>query len=727
MRAPRRGFNLVGLVFMFLLMLVVGGAVSRFARQSGRSGHWFLLSQSAYALASSSLKEAMATLEEQNSPADPGPLQDLLASMVAGAPSGETVLFAGSTGLPPSLQVQVDRLAADDYLAELTVTLRAKDQGPLLAEAVGGIPPDPRERKGRLILDCRAGVTNALGTTVARTIRMERWYKVLGARPALVGRFVLMVEESPDQEVNDVGVEVQRRSVTSPGGDGQLEAGSRRPLVVVPGVTARQIDENSYALERGTLAAAVGGDEAFLDKQGWIYLGGAGSGQPWELRLQHGLGDTGESFQLDGHLRFAFFRMDPSLDRTFRSAIEARLRTVSRCQPDLMGAAHGLRYQDHGWVGNWELIGIQSSRSVQQAGTRSRFVVPGEAGRSSLLRLWGTPQEVSPTLVFGPVVASFMRKAFVSVGLANCPQAGTQLLPVFFPGEDPPRAASVLAAGFGSFLATHGSQLPRRRAYLVGLEQVLDVGVSGRYNSLGTLMPSALGGPAPPGPTHFSSTLIPSLPPLPSGGGLGEDVVRPLFQGDLAIPQLFQGNLAAGLPAFLTVLGKRLAYQVTPEGREASLARVLTSDAGAPALRVPGAIHFTGPDELVLPRIDRILEGGVLVADGPIRITGDLLRGGGEVVTLVSLGGDIRVEGASRVEAALLAPTGMVRFPGGDCTFRGMLGGRRLDLGGIRTQALRLEYDPDLDPLGAPGGPYRVYYGSGPEGAKLAVFGGGSS
>jgi hypothetical protein len=117
----------------------------------------------------------------------------------------------------------------------------------------------------------------------------------------------------------------------------------------------------------------------------------------------------------------------------------------------------------------------------------------------------------------------------------------------------------------------------------------------------------------------------------------------------------------------------------------------------------------------VLPAIERVERGGVIVAAAGIELTGDLRRGGAEPLALVALQGDIIIrDGVQRVEAQLVALSGSVRFPAGPFEIEGGVACARLDLASLRNPAEKtLRWAPDMDPAdpAARAGRYRVYYG----------------
>ncbi len=722
-RGRRHGFNLVGLILVLVLLAGTGGAIWHLARQSGRSSHWFLLAQQATALADAGLKEAMVLLERENGPGEA--LADLVADMLAGGSPANRSLFEGSSGLPSGLQAVVDRLAAADFPASVTAEVSARDLGPLATGPLDGIAADPKERRGRITLTCRAEVGHVLGLRVARTAILERRYRVVGLVPPLVGRFVLFAGSRGSDEVNALEQQAEANR-SSPDSGETVRAGGPEPLVVIAGAKAAAVTGRD--LDRDAFLAGLAGDGTLLDRQGWIYLGPGPGGEAWNLKLAHGFLGAGESFLLDSAERSVKYLGDDGAESGFRQRIVATFAAQdNQCIPAFDLPQTGLWHLHHGFVSNWETIGIGAPRMVQDAiGNRTKYRFPDEDGKASVLRLLGTPEEASPTLVFGPVDRSFVQKAAIRLRLSQCRFNGVQFIPVYLPTEYPPRAGAIVKNAFNlppdTEFQTEGTAI-RREPYLVSLLQMLVPGDKGTWDAKGVLMPTGTAAPGSASP--IGSGLVPAFSSLPAPGAPGsEAVVDAAYRGELAVDGLFTGNLGTGLAAFERALDAKRVFTVPADRRaEVFPARVLGTDG---ALRLPGILLVKGTAELPVPAIGSVTEGGILIAEGPLRITGAIARGGNEPLTLVSLTGDISIDpGVGTIEAYLAAPRGRVRFPGADLIVKGGLAGSELDLAGLTGPKVRIEYDPVYDPLRSGRDDYRVFYGDEGTAPRLALGGGG--
>jgi hypothetical protein len=717
----RRGVQLFGLVFLMALLGLTGVAVFRYSRQAGRQAVWFALSQQAYTLADTALKETLHALDENNGAT--GDFADLHQALTSGTGVGAPLAVMPTA--PEAVTALRDRLEAEGYESTVTVELTATPPEPLWEGSLQGIPAVPGEGRGVIRLVARASVTHAQGLTVRREVRLERGYKIVQARPPLLGRFSLFADR---RSVDPNGLEVDVvRGINEPVSErGSSRArGGQRPLVVRGEVQAPMVPAGTGALQLSRNALTTSGaPQDFLDQQGWVFLGGRNG--PWELNLSHGYGEVGQSHLLASYKAPALFQDDEAADTALRTRLEGELRSTA-CVALAQGPAYGLQHILHGYAMDYELIGIDVRRRV-------RFVDPaGQVdGKSSLLRLWGTPDAVSPTLVFGPVRRRYMRKAYLGVQLTQCQQAGPQSMPVYFPEEFPPRARGIIERTFGSAEAIEedGSAVALDEAFLQGLNDVLDDRLSGTLDAQGVLAIAlqardALQGPPTP---RYTSQLVGELP----REGFDEAAYDPLYQGQLSDPRVFTGNLQNGLAAFHAALSAKLTFQVSEEARDRVLRQqMLRPGPAGLTLSVPGVVYFPGGD-VVLPPIAEVAEGGILVAQGNIVLQGDVLTGGDERLTLVSTEGDVVFEGGGpyAVEAYLVSTRGTVRLPDQGLTVTGGMAAMELALDDLRGQEVVVQYDPRYDARLPPGGPapeeLRIYYGEGGAAPKVAVVGGGS-
>lgn len=725
-RSNRRGFNVVGIIL--LVMILAGAALvySQLARQAGRGSHWFLDAQTAYDLADAGLKEAVFWLDQANNagrasaaPFMAAGLQQAFDALATGADGTQVILVSheDAATLTPSLRTQLDRLSGAS--PKLTVVFRLESSQPLWTGLLQGIPANPKEKKSVVSIVATGSIQTPAGIRVERTITTSRGARVVSILPPVVGRFALFVHpQSGGQDANTVA-----RRYDPATGDARPEGASGALVIKQP--AAPSIMTNTSTVARPAFVNALG--PKFLDHQGWVFLGGTDAA-PWKLNLAHGYSDGGDSPLLPGDRGRHLFRGTQAEDDQFGRRFEVEFRShPGRCllsaRPDTVNPRRGLYHLHHGTATNYEIIGLTSNvyREVQRGGARFKMDF-GNVPASSL-RLFGEPRALGPTLVFGPALRTYFRRSSVLATMSppgQCPSFGDQLFNLYRLADHSPRTQATARAAFvgDAGYAEHGTNRVENEPYVESLNVLLDSRGAGAYGPDGVLyrLPDA-GGPA----KTFSSDRLPALGTLPAAGGIPDAVLNQLVRGDVTVANLYTGNLHNGLAAFQAALAVKLAFTVKAE---AFGTRVLVNK----VLKVPGIAKVLGPS-LDIGAVDKIANGGILVSDGPVRIRGDIVRGGTqEPLTIVSLAGGITVEGGVRnVEAQLVAlgAGGKIALPGGGFTLRGGLAARELDLPSLQggTAPRVIEYTEDLDPLGPNvDASLRAFYGNDP---RVSVDGGG--
>lgn len=704
----RRGFNLVALV---LLLMVLGGAmlfISRLARQAGVTGYWYLDAQQASNIADAALKSALLELRQANSRAlaQAAPRNSAVLTAIYDAMTGATSddgPFSLMTGedpatLPPAVADQISGLA--DFAPQLEVTVRLLDAQPLWDGLLEGIPAMAAEKRGAVQVLSKASLKRKTGVRVARTILVEKEFKVVNVLPAVLGRFALFVQTGDGQDPNCIDVQFDPST-----GDGR-PGGGGHPLRVLSPVTAPFVA--SQRLDRASLVSG-GAAPKFLDAQGWVYLGGGDTATPWKLRLAHGYGEGGESPMLPGYRYRALFGESALADEQFLGRFKAALDALGNCSIEFVQPADGLYHFHHGFASNYELIGLEPPLfATVQASGGTRVKPELGAGEVSCLRLLGTAPEVSPTVVFGPVSRVYARRAALQGTLQpgpTCPTPGQLAFTLFRLPEHAPGVRGLLTAAFESEAAydRYGTSAVEE-PYAQSLNVLLDPRGAGEYSSMGVLNRTTESPPS----ASYSSDLLPWLGALPAADGLAPETLQRLWDAELAVPTFFEGNLARGIPAFLTALRERMAFRLTPEAAGNRLFE-------GTALKLPGIVLVEQSEPFSLGPVDQVLSGGILASRGPMRIRGNIRRGA-EPLTLVSLEGDLTIEpGVSTVEAYLIAAQGKVRFPAGEVTIAGGIACRELDIQGLRTNSAppTIRYTRDMDPTG-PGAStaLRTFYGN---------------
>lgn len=715
----RRGFGLVGIILVVLLLTGVGLFISYLARQADRSGRWFQHSQMAFGLADAGIKQALYLLSQQNSKAlasGPQPAGASLASVFDALTGGQigtaVTLFstANAADLPQGLLAQLEPINAE-FSPTLDVTFEVLENGPFYDGLVEGVPLIEGERKGAIRITARASVKTPVGVRVERTITLEKGFRVISLLPPLLGRFGLFIDPRGQPDPNTFTARFDPNT-----GDAAPEAGNV-PVILKSKFSAPIVTRGTATLDRAGFATAIA-DPKFLDKQGWVYLGAGEGNAEWTLKLTHGYGPTGETPLILGERVLVAFR--GSDDEGFRLRFDDAFakNALEGCQSDLeheKTGVEGLEHFAHGWAANYEIIGLDPpSFGLVGGGNGNRTAMNFGSGISSALRPFGTTDALSPTLVFGPAYASMLRRASIHalVGPPEfCKISGLFRFNLFRLEEHVPQFQAVLTPAFAGAYAQWGTAV-EEFPYVDALNVVLSGQGSGEYVPNGILKRTAAGG----GAKAYASDYFPWVAGLGTQAGIPQAEIDGLMRGQMNQPKIFSGNLSTGLKAFQTVLARKTTYDIRIDAFESRLL-------GGPdkkQLSVPGIVSLkgaaTGTATLTVPGGVTVARGGIIVNNGPIVVQGDIRRSGpGEPLTLVALNGDITVAaGAKDVQAYLVAANGKVDVQAPGCVISGGLACRELDFDRLRGLAapLTIAHAEEVDPVGPlREQSLRVYYG----------------
>jgi hypothetical protein len=710
----RRGFGLVGVILMVLILSGVGLFISYLARHADRSGRWFQHSQIAFALADAGIKQALYMLSLENSkeragasPRSSQALSQVFTDLTGGQSSGSVSLFSSSRAadLPEALTAQLEPLAAE-FSPTLEVTVEVVESKPLWEGLTEGIPLVEGERAGVVKLTSRGSVKTPVGVRVERTVTMEKGFKVVSLLPPLLGRFGLFVDPQAAQDPN-----VFTARYDPANGDGVAQGSV--PLILRSAFAAPIVAPGSNKLDRAGFAGAVP-DAAFLDKQGWVYLGPGDTGSDWVLKLTHGYGAAGESPQIIGGERVVVKFRDND-DAGFRQRFDDAFQqnTSSGCQSDLVNAGQqdeGLEHFFHGWASNYEIIGLEQPNWQLVGGGNGRTKMDFGPGESSMLRLFGPPDKCSPTIVFGPVYASTLRRASIHTQVGPpefCAFTGIFRY-VLFKLNEHGGFRKVLEAAFAGGYPDWGTnvvELP----FVGATDALLSGGGDGTYAPVGILENVKPGG----GGKSYSSQYFPWVSSLGQPNGIPGADLDNLLAGKMDVKEIYSGDLAAGLKAFRAALDKKSTFQVRGEAFQE---RLLGGEGGR-ELSVPGIVFLkAGGGPLSLPPDVTVKRGGILVVPGPIEIRGDIKRSNAsEPLTLVSLQGDITVSASAReVQAYLVAAGGQVNIQAGGATIAGGVACRGLDYQQLRALSapVTIAHAAETDPVGPQrASSLRAFYG----------------
>lgn len=669
----RRGLGILGMLILLFIFVGIGVSFSMLARQTGRSSHWYHDSQLALDLAECALKEACAEMRESNGAGKSSyPPFERLFQLVTTGDRGETItLFSTSAGdRPAALRAFLDG-PISEYSPSFDVQVKLVDWSALVDSPVNGFPVVAGERKGILRLTGRGIVQSSTGIRVERTLMVEKGFRVISLIPPLVGRFALYSTSAPETNPNFV-------PMTLASGNGQ--ASGVRPLEIRAG-PAVELVKPSGDLDPATLASGLAPD--FLDKSGWVFLGG---GQPWDLRVAHGWGEMGESPLLEGYMR-------GPLPGDFADKLAVAIRDHATVPPGDARPVDGLYYYDHGFCDEYSLVGIPDAIKQEFQGAKALKLPDTDPSHTSALRLFGSPGAWSPTLVLGGVQHAFIRRAVAVTQLRRNGRDEPYRLHLKRLQDYPEGITRKILEK--AFVDAAGYESKGPRVMKVSAAEVLNRAVNpspaGAYGTEGLLKPTG----AAAGGATYESRIFTGLGSLPAGaGGVPAATANALASGEVDFKDVYKGNLNQGLANFATLVGRKITFTLTRRGAE----RLVKNG----KLRVPGVAFVKDDAEITIPACT-VVEGGILAARGNIKITGDITAaaGGKEPLTLVSLKGDIVIAGASRVQAYLVAasPGKKVKLGTDNLAIEGGVASDTLDLAAIRSGANRtISWSPDFDP-----------------------------
>jgi len=389
-----RGF--VYVVVLFIGLLVLAGVFTYhstmrhgrlMAYRSLHSDYAASLAHAGLALAQSYLAHA---LEQADSPVCRALVRPLEEYLSAGRERIEIVPSIDLMALCPKL---VERLAAElpggrSSIRRLTASfqLAPGELSPL--PAIGLTPSltvdrSGSEKMGRLYIECTATVLfHALASGVSRTLSGYHEFRVVHCPIPLLSDFTLFVKEVDSETGSDRSSSLNR---VEAGLTGIRTAGA--PAVVLRNGVA------DLQSRMGDLLSLE-----FLRNQGWVYLGG-----PNEvvLNLTYSQEETAHPDQIGED--FHFFQQNPSNLAAGRAAADSGKKTIAnRHLPSPF------------WeVRNWDMgVNTLKGNALQSQYEEIFASTPSSRRLGSVLKLNGAPPErISPTVVFGPVFAGFLRIA----------------------------------------------------------------------------------------------------------------------------------------------------------------------------------------------------------------------------------------------------------------------------------------------------------------------------
>ncbi len=632
----RRGIVLVVVGALIVVVAIGAFMLQQAMRQQYLEAHRYTFGEIALNLAESGLNLTMEHMRQSSLDAA-SPFYLALVEKAADQANG--------TSIPIASPVLDELVGLFDGAASLEVKVELRNFQPFYPEGgLRGLVRDGREKFGELALVARAGYRGVIRTLVA-----AKQVKVVSVVAPVVSKFTLFLRSQGDQDWNPL-----RYDRTDPASGLRMQGEPARPLVLFHRA------ERYPALEEGRfLPLADVFSTVAPDRGGLVYLGGE---QPWYLNLVHGIGagPYEEMFQLR--------------------------RTRYRMKSDLDGIAneYGLTF------GFYD--GIRASAKFGSAAAPGDYPRPvpgtGSVGDGTgAVHLMGDVGNVSPTVVLGPAYRSFVTLRLLD-GLWYPYRTAGEFSALG--GQGPFRGrydayervmARIEHEAYNrawDYLATNGELLqPDGRVTSDATPFVPPARLA--EGALTHLGPAVAGDkwflyPAPGNPVPGYCRLVRRL-----ASGTGEDVFAGALD-DLDGPLLEKVLTAKAVYAVADAAELQQRY-MGPDGK----------------LDLPGIVHVrTGDVELGAVRP---ASSGMLLVQGGITVTGRVEPERPEdTLTLVALGGDLRIQTSERVRASLVALRGQVSSRG-RLDVVGSVAARTLDLRSMLAGAepKTVLYDEELD------------------------------
>ncbi|MBI4871146.1 MAG: hypothetical protein HY814_06225 [Candidatus Riflebacteria bacterium] len=622
---------------VLLILLTVLFTVNYLMRTQYHRGHAYRVGQEAVYLAEGGLALANSWLSSDEGRALVTRMTQLAVEQLgsSGSPADNLVVLEEELELPG-----LALLTAGFPGATVAARLRLFTGKPVLRSSpVRGLAPDPAEVEAWLEV-----LSECTTRELTRRIRSRTPSRIVNVLPPLVSRFALMVcsSGSAARSINCLDYDSEKalfRDASTGARSWPLEvcgAATGLSQSVSPGS-----DQELDCVVPRTGASTSGEPLDAARTSGWVYLGGP---DPWFLQLTLGAGLLNPLEEHGLLRRAAYVLPGSSLGEGFQEKIY------------FFGFARG--------AGELAMLG--------RARARWRSPSTGEevSERTSLLHLSGNARSPGPTVVLGPVFRRFLSFSKVRRGDSG---PFTSFVHV----ETPEEFARVGAA----FQTLTGQGYD---AYQRVMARVVEEPYNRSHDYLVTSEERVAG----PAGSRLDPGKTPAIPELLLDEQGLEPVLAPAVQDPLFLYPAPQGGPVAAAPIRLgrvgsegraSVLftgdpGKLDGYDALMRSRvtlkwprpgpvpQPLLGPFLRKGPTLPELDLRGQIVHVSQSPLHVPGV-RVVGSGTLVADGDLVLEGPILTAPCEMLTLVSLGGSIRLLSPGPIHACLVAPRGQVHPP----------------------------------------------------------------
>lgn len=671
LRGFRRGFLLPAIVAIAFVLALLFAALSFMTRGQVHSAAYFIDASRALGLAEAGAGWAVAALASGSYNDSPEFVRrDFYDAMFS---DGGTD-FEGDVEPCDELKGYITQLSGD-----LTLRVRLSQWRPLAAGAPG-FKDDPVEKIGRIDVEAVAEVGNA-----HRKVRMSRGVKVFLSVHPVIGKFTCFIRKKP---ASDDAVNALERTTNSAG------FSNGTPLILNNRGAGGGFNVVTPALDLG----AVPDLNELSKTSGWVFLNSETT--PWALNLAGSAQDT--DYDDRSMLRFGAYSND-----VLQTAVNTPPQSGGTSVTQLNEKFQGIK-RDYTISKGGSVVVASDFLSV-------RYLLP-PSPKVSIIRPFGTNGDLSPTLLFGPVLRKYLRvrsvdstinisgvaKTFKEVGVPGFPDV-TSFKQTFLTPPTSPRNyaddftlyaqlwnmtadASGLAAGWGKW----------RNAQTSLVSEPFSEGLN--YLAVPDRETGTVQSPVSKAYTDPPADVVTGLD-LWAAGAEGLHKAEGVF-GSPGKP-LYEGALS-GIEGVREFGPKITAMYATPRNY---LERHLDQ---AGNIAVSGIVYL-GREDLNVERKWNVTAGGVLIVGGNIDIRAGIRSA--EPLTLVCTG-NITIDTSEPVEAQLICLRGTFT-PRNAFTINGGIAAGEIDLTSlVNAQNKQINWDSRFDPYAVPspmsaGSPYR--------------------
>ncbi len=420
-------------------------------------------------------------------------------------------------------------------------------------------------------------------------------------------------------------------------------------------------------INNGMPAAAPSGLEPskmrdMIDRQGWIYLGGAAR---WNFNLTYAASSANFC---EGPLLRDYYYYSIDADQTLNASSSLRYY-----------ATESPLYSELGDIATGEPLNLKKK---------------DEYSNTSVLNLFGSSAALSPTVIIGDVSRSYA----LLQGIYNSSSKKYAPLPYLdqaafsspnWPGDMSAATVDLIRNNFKNDLKNYQKRMSDVIVGHYNAANLVPLDLKNQ-NSLKTMafdqQEFAKSFPDFPNMSRLRANMIPAAfykPLYENRYTIFDDRGKLLYHGDDPA-RFYDRNLLSHKAGYVFKNSLALWKKVYDQKKK--------------LLSLSSIVKVSGPLDIFERMSVARGGGGIIIAEGDIRIRGGISAPDSEPVTLVSSKGDIYVETSERVDAALVAVSGRLILPA-SFDIKGLAAARELSMAPGRPGATRkLTYNAVFDP-----------------------------